>query len=53
MIAVGLLLLVTGVLSPLWASVWTAGIAALSITERVLRDREEVRQEREHQLNGE
>ncbi|MGF6833282.1 hypothetical protein QF015_001451 [Paenarthrobacter sp. TE4293] len=51
LITVGLLLLVTGVLSPFWGSVWAVSIAALSITEWTLRDREQARQERTRQLN--
>ncbi|MEC3853739.1 hypothetical protein [Paenarthrobacter ureafaciens] len=43
LVVAGLVLLATGVLSTLWASVWALGIAALSVTEWILRDREEVR----------
>lgn len=52
LIAVGLLLMVTGVLSPLWGSMWAVGVTALSITEWLLRDREEVRQEQAQQTNA-
>ncbi|WP_224094947.1 hypothetical protein [Arthrobacter sp. StoSoilB13] len=53
LVALGLLLLATGLLSGTWAWVYIAVVMAMSITEWVLRDREEIRQERAHQPHAE
>lgn len=53
LVALGFLLLATGILSGMWAWVYIAVVMAMSITEWVLRDREEVRQERAHQPHAE
>ncbi|MCM0614472.1 hypothetical protein MOD31_00375 [Paenarthrobacter sp. TYUT067] len=53
LVALGFLLLATGILSGVWAWVYIAVVVAMSITEWVLRDREEVRQERAHQPHAE
>ncbi|NQD87657.1 hypothetical protein HP499_07550 [Paenarthrobacter sp. CM16] len=53
LVALGFLLLATGILGGMWAWVYIAVVMALSITEWVLRDREEVRQERSHHPHAE
>jgi hypothetical protein len=49
LVALGFLLLATGVLSGMWALAYTAVVMAMSVTEWILRDREEIRQERVQQ----
>lgn len=49
LVALGILLLATGILSGMWAWVYIAVVMGMSIAEWVLRDREENRQERAHQ----
>ena len=53
LVALGFLLLATGILSGMWAWAYIAVVIAMSITEWVLRDRGEVRQERAHQPHAE
>ncbi|YCH06395.1 hypothetical protein ACTAQJ_14880 [Arthrobacter sp. alpha11c] len=53
LVALGFLLLATGILSGMWAWAYIAVVMAMSITERVLRDREEIRQEQTHQPHAE
>lgn len=49
LVALGFLLLATGILSGMWAGAYIAVVMAMSIAEWVLRDRKEVRQKRAHQ----
>ncbi|UXM92498.1 hypothetical protein [Paenarthrobacter sp. JL.01a] len=53
LVALGFLLLATGVLSGLWAWTYIALVMAMSLAESILRGREEIRQERAHQTNAE
>lgn len=53
LVALGFLLLATGILSGMWAWVYIAVVMAMSITDWVLRGREEIRQERAHQPHAE
>ncbi|WP_458107723.1 hypothetical protein M1D51_19660 [Arthrobacter sp. R3-55] len=53
LVALGFLLLATGILSGMWAWAYIAVVMAMSITEWVLRDREEIRHKRAHQPHAE
>lgn len=53
LVALGFLLLATGVMSGMWALVYIAVVMAMSIAEWVLRDRDEILQERPHQPRSE
>lgn len=53
LVALGFLLLATGILSGGWAWAYVALVMAMSVTEWILRDRVEVGQERAHQPHAE
>ncbi|WP_275778048.1 hypothetical protein [Paenarthrobacter sp. Y-19] len=52
LVALGFVLLATGILTGLWAWAYIALIMAMSLAEWILRGREEIRQERAHQTNA-
>ncbi|MFJ4266273.1 hypothetical protein ACIPY1_06915 [Paenarthrobacter nicotinovorans] len=53
LVALGFLLLSTGVLSSMWALAYIAVVMAMSIAEWALGDRKGIRQERAHQPRSE